>query len=41
MQMRPGRSPKLLLDLEGSARAELKLRHKAIEYYLSQQKRTG
>ena len=29
-----------LHDLERSARAELKLRHKAIEYYLSQQNRT-
>ena len=29
-----------LHDLERSARAELKLRHKAIEYYLSQQNRS-
>jgi hypothetical protein len=38
MGMRPGltREKKTLLhDLERSARAELKLRHKAIEYYLS------
>jgi hypothetical protein len=44
MQMRPGQSAdtlKLLADLERSARAEVKLRHKAIEYYLSQQKRAG
>jgi hypothetical protein len=41
--MKPGLTPEkkaLLLDLERSARAELKLRHKAIEYYLSQQNRT-
>jgi hypothetical protein len=31
----------VLLDLERSARAELKLRHKAIGYYLSQQDRTS
>ena len=39
MGMKPGltREKKALLhDLERSARAELKLRHKAIEYYLSQ-----
>ena len=30
-----------LHDLERSARAELKLRHKAIGYYLSQQDRTS
>ena len=38
MGMKPGLTPEkkaLLLDLERSARAELKLRHKAIEYYLS------
>jgi hypothetical protein len=38
MGMRPGltREKKALLhDLERSARTELKLRHKAIEYYLS------
>jgi hypothetical protein len=43
MQMRPGQSAaKLahLADLEGSARAEVKLRRKALEYYLSQQNRT-
>jgi hypothetical protein len=43
MGMKPGLTPEkkaLLLDLERSARAELKLRHKAIEYYLSQQNRT-
>ena len=43
MGMKPGLTPEkkaLLHDLERSARAELKLRHKAIEYYLSQQDRT-
>jgi hypothetical protein len=38
MGMKPGLTPEkkaLLHDLERSARAELKLRHKAIEYYLS------
>jgi hypothetical protein len=40
--MKPGLTPEKkahLLDLEGSARAELKLRHK--EYYLSQQYQTN
>jgi hypothetical protein len=43
MQMRPEQSAaKLahLADLERSARAEVKLRIKAIEYYLSQQSKT-
>jgi hypothetical protein len=43
LQMRPGQSAEklaLLADLERSARAELKLRLKAIKYYLSQQNRT-
>jgi hypothetical protein len=43
MGMKSGPTPEknaLLHDLERSARAELKLRHKAIEYYLSQQNRT-
>jgi hypothetical protein len=42
MQMRPGQSAaKLahLADLERSARAEVKLRIKALAYYLSQQNR--
>jgi hypothetical protein len=40
--MKAGLTPEkkaLLLDLERSARAELKLLHKAIAYYLSQQNR--
>jgi hypothetical protein len=43
MQMRPGQSAaKLahLVDLERSARAEVKLRIKALAYYLSQQNST-
>jgi hypothetical protein len=43
MGMKPGLTPENkahLLDLERSARAELKLRHKAIEYFMSQQNRT-
>jgi hypothetical protein len=43
MGMKPCLTPEkkaLLHDLERSARAELKLRHKAIEYHLSQQNRT-
>ncbi len=43
MGMKPGLTPEkkaFLHDLERSARAELKLRHKALEYYLSQQNRT-
>jgi hypothetical protein len=43
MGMKPGltlEKKAFLLDLERSARAELKLRHKAIEYYLSKQNRT-
>jgi hypothetical protein len=42
--MKPGltREKKaFLLDLERSPRAELKLRHKAIGYYLRQQDRTS
>jgi hypothetical protein len=43
MGMKPGLTPEkkaVLHDLERSARAELKLRQKAIEYYLSQQNGT-
>jgi hypothetical protein len=43
MGMKPGLTPEkkaLLFELERSARAELKLRHKAIKYYLSQQNST-
>jgi hypothetical protein len=43
MGMKPGLTPEkkaFLHDLERSARAELKLRHKAIEYHLSQQSRS-
>jgi hypothetical protein len=43
MGMKPGLTPEkkaFLDDLERSARAELKLRHKAIKYYPSQQNRT-
>src|ERR1700683_1241522 len=44
MQMRPGQSAEKLAhlaDLERSARAEVKLRHKAIVYDLSQQNSDG
>jgi hypothetical protein len=43
MGMKPGLTPEkkaFLHDLERSARAELKLRHKAIKYCLSQQSKT-
>jgi hypothetical protein len=43
LQMRPGQTAaqlKHLADLERSARMEVKLRLKGIEYYLSQQKRS-
>ena len=43
MQMRPGQSAEQLAhlaDLEGSARAEVKLRIKARAYYVSQQNRS-